>query len=76
MSNETVQHKKIKAIVLTNTSSVSDYSNLKVVEENYPQLENENQVIVRVKVTGLNFAELMQRQGLYRPTTKTPYTPG
>ena len=33
-------------------------------------------MIVRVKAAGLNFAELMQRQGIYQPRTKTPYTPG
>ena len=74
MSNEIIH--KLKALVLTNTSSISDYSNLKVVDQDYPTLENENQLIVRVKATGLNFAELMQRQGLYRPSIKTPYTPG
>jgi NADPH:quinone reductase-like Zn-dependent oxidoreductase len=68
--------KKIKAIVLTSTGSGSDYSNLQVKEEDYPHLERDDQVIVRIKATGLNFAELMQRQGLYRPSTKTPYTPG
>ncbi len=68
--------KKIKAIVLTSTGSGSDYSNLQIKEEDYPHLERDDQVIVRIKASGLNFAELMQRQGLYRPSTKTPYTPG
>ncbi|CAF0751639.1 unnamed protein product [Brachionus calyciflorus] len=67
---------KIKAIVLTSTSGGSDYSNLQIKEENYPKLEKDDQVIVRVKASGLNFAELMQRQGLYKPQSKTPYTPG
>lgn len=69
---------KIKKIVLTSTGSGSDYSNLAIKEEDYPKLDAEkpNQVIVRVKASGLNFAELMQRQGLYKPSIKTPYTPG
>lgn len=67
---------KIKAIVLTSTSGSSDFSNLQVKEENYPKIEKDDQVIVRIKASGLNFAELMQRQGLYKPQTKTPYTPG
>lgn len=68
--------KKIKSIVLTSTGSGSDYSNLQIKEEDYPKIEKEDQVIVKIKASGLNFAELMQRQGLYRPSTKTPYTPG
>lgn len=73
-----VHHPKIKSIVLTSTGSGSDYSNLQQKEEDYPKLDpnREDQVIVRIKAVGLNFAELMQRQGLYKPTTKTPYTPG
>jgi len=67
---------KIKSIVLTSTGSSNDYSNLPLKEEDYPKIEKNDQVIVRVKATGLNFAELMQRQGLYKPSTKTPYTPG
>jgi len=67
---------KIKTIVLTSTGSGSDYSNLQVKEEDYPKIEKDDLVIVRLKACGLNFAELMQRQGLYRPSTKTPYTPG
>ena len=68
--------KKIKSIVLTSTGSGSDYSNLQVKDEEYPKIDKPDQVMVRVKAAGLNFAELMQRQGLYKPSTKTPYTPG
>lgn len=73
-----VHHDKIKSIVLTSTGSGSDYSNLQLKEEEYPKMDpnREDQVIVRMKAVGLNFAELMQRQGLYKPSTKTPYTPG
>jgi len=69
--------KKIKSIVLSSTGSGSDYSNLKLLEEDYPKMEQDSDMcIVRIKAVGLNFAELMQRQGLYKPATKTPYTPG
>lgn len=67
---------KIKAIVLTSTSGSSDFSNLQIKEENYPKIEKDDQVIVRIKAVGLNFAELVQRQGFYKPAPKTPYTPG
>jgi NADPH:quinone reductase-like Zn-dependent oxidoreductase len=72
----TTKPKRIKTIVLTSTGSGNDYSNLQIKEEDWPKIEAPNQVIVRVKASGLNFAELMQRQGLYKPTTKTPYTQG
>ena len=68
--------KKMKSVVLTSTGSGSDYSNLQVKDEDYPKIDKENQVIVKIKAVGLNFAELMQRQGIYKPSTKTPYTPG
>ena len=75
-----VSAKKIKSLVLSSTGSGSDYSNFKLKDEDYPILEGvggrEDSVIVRVKAAGLNFAELMQRQGLYKPSTKCPYTPG
>jgi NADPH:quinone reductase-like Zn-dependent oxidoreductase len=73
---EKTQPKKIKSIVLTSTGSGNDYSNLPVKEEDYPKIDREDQVIVRIKAAGLNFAELMQRQNLYKPSIKTPYTPG
>lgn len=71
-----VDVKKMKSIVLTSTGSGSDYSNLQIKDEDYPKIDKENQVIVKIKAVGLNFAELMQRQGIYKPSTKTPYTPG
>jgi NADPH2:quinone reductase len=78
--NGTSGGKKIKAVVLTSTGSGSDYSNLKLKDEDYPTVEGvagkEEFISVRVKAAGLNFAELMQRQGLYRPSNKCPYTPG
>ncbi len=73
-----VETRKMKALVLTSTGSGSDYSNLQVRDEEFPKIleGHDNMVVVRMKATGLNFAELMQRQGIYKPSTKTPYTPG
>jgi NADPH:quinone reductase-like Zn-dependent oxidoreductase len=68
--------KKVKTIVLSSTGGGNDYANLKIKEEEYPTLERDDAVIVRVKAAGLNFAELMQRQGFYKPTVKTPFVPG
>lgn len=79
-ANGSAGGKKIKSLVLTSTGSGSDYSNLKLKDEDYPTVDGvagrEEYVVVRVKAAGLNFAELMQRQGLYRPANKCPYTPG
>ena len=67
---------KIKAIVLKSYSGGNDYSNLQVQEESYPTLSSPKDVIVRIEACGLNFAELMQRQGFYSPSQRLPYTPG
>ncbi len=65
---------KIKSIVLKSYNllsySTADYSNLQIQEENYPKLSSPNDVIVRIEACGLNFAELMQRQGFYSPAQK------
>ncbi|CAF5113330.1 unnamed protein product, partial [Rotaria sp. Silwood1] len=37
---------------------------------------NPNEVVIHVKFAGLNFADLMRRQGLYSPVPKYPYVPG
>lgn len=71
-----VDVRKIKSLVLTSTGSGSDYSNLQVKDEEYPKCDKDDMVLVKIKAAGLNFAELMQRQGIYKPSTKTPYTPG
>src|SRR2546426_5872414 len=36
----------------------------------------EGQVLVRVRAVGINFAELLQRMGLYPGTPKPPFIPG
>lgn len=71
-----VEVKKMKSLVLTSTSSSSDYANLQVKEEDYPKIDKDDQIMVRVKACGLNYTDLMQRQGSYKPSTKTPFTPG
>ncbi len=57
-------------------SGTTDYTNIAIVNEEYPSLKNENDVLVRIKAVGLNFAELMQRTGFYKTQVKPPYTPG
>jgi len=43
----------------------------------YPsRAPNADEVVVQVKFAGLNFADLMRRQGLYSPAPKYPYVPG
>jgi NADPH:quinone reductase-like Zn-dependent oxidoreductase len=67
---------KIKAIVVKHFGGGDDYSNLALVDEDYPKIRHPNDVVVRIKAAGLNFAELIQRQGFYRPQQRPPYTPG
>jgi NADPH:quinone reductase-like Zn-dependent oxidoreductase len=62
--------------VLKSTGGGDDYSNVVIVDEDYPVIQDADEVLVRVKAAGLNFAELLQRQGFYRPQQKMPYTPG
>lgn len=71
----TVESRKIKSIIMTSSSN-SEYSNFQMKDEDYPKIEKEDQVIVRIKAAGLNFAELIQRPGISKPTKKNPYTPG
>ena len=37
---------------------------------------SEDQVLIRTKFIGLNFADLMQRAGVYPRTPKPPFIPG
>src|SRR5918992_1983524 len=48
---------------------------LRVVERPKP-LPREGEVLVRVAASGLNFADVMQREGLYPGGPKPPYFPG
>ena len=40
-----------------------------------PQLKA-GEVLIRVKAIGVNFADLLQRMGLYPDTPKPPFVPG
>lgn len=51
------------------------YDKLRLKQLPYP-IPDVNEVVVRVKFAGLNFADLMRRQGLYSPAPKYPYVPG
>ena len=48
---------------------------IQIVEEKL-DLPKENQVKVRVHRAGINFADLMMRQGLYGSNPDFPFTPG
>lgn len=71
-----VETKKMKSVWLTSTGSGSDYANIQLRDEDYPKIEKDHMVLVRIKAAGLNFMELMQRQGAYKPSQKTPYAMG
>ncbi len=49
--------------------------NLKLQEENLPAPGN-NEITVKVKAIGLNFADIFAMLGLYSATPKTPFVPG
>ncbi|XP_031558780.1 synaptic vesicle membrane protein VAT-1 homolog, partial [Actinia tenebrosa] len=51
------------------------YGKLKVEKHPKPKATDGN-VVVKVHACGLNFADLMQRQGSYSEAPKVPYTPG
>ena len=48
---------------------------IQIVEEDDPVLQSD-QVCVRIHRAGINFAELMMRQGLYGSSPDFPFTPG
>src|SRR5580704_11566025 len=49
--------------------------NLKMQQRPDPQ-PKAGEVLVRVKVVGVNFADLLQRMGLYPGAPKPPFVPG
>lgn len=63
-----------RALVLTGYGGY-DKIKLQVKKLSKPQLKA-GEVLVRVKACGLNFAELMGRQGLYDPLPSPPVTMG
>ena len=48
---------------------------LEVREMPDPQV-NSGEVLIRVKAVGVNFADLMQRMGIYPGVPKPPFVPG
>jgi len=63
MSRE--EFNEILSVVLTDYGGCG---NVQVHNTPYPKLENDSQVIVDVKASGLNFADIYTRQGLTRET--------
>lgn len=63
-----------RALVLTGHGGY-DKMKLQVKTQNEPQLKA-GEVLVRVKACGLNFAELLGRQGLYEPLPAPPVVMG
>lgn len=76
LTTNKVETKKMKSVWLTSTGSGSDYANIQLRDEEYPKIEKDDMVIVKMKAAGLNFMELMQRQGAYKPSQKTPFAMG
>lgn len=65
---------KVRSLVLTGYGGY-DKVKLQVKPQNKVQLKS-GEVLLRVKACGLNFAELMGRQGLYDPLPAPPVTMG
>lgn len=63
-----------RALVLTGHGGY-DKIKLQVKTQSEPQLKA-GEVLVRVKACGMNFAELLGRQGLYEPLPAPPVTMG
>ena len=55
--------------------SFGDVDQLELVDLPQPQ-PRENQVVIRVQATGVNYADVMQREGLYLGGPKQPFIPG
>jgi len=62
----------ISAVELTGAGG---YEKLRIKKCPY-RMPDANEVLIRIKFAGLNFADLMRRQGLYSPAPKYPYVPG
>ncbi len=62
----------MKAVVLDKTGKTNV---LKISDVDKPKI-NDNQVLVKVKYSGLNYADLLSRQGLYSWSPKRPYIMG
>ncbi|MDZ7687740.1 MAG: NADPH:quinone oxidoreductase family protein [Halobacteriales archaeon] len=62
----------MKAIEVT---EYGDSSNLELTEKDVPE-PGEQEVRIEVEAAGINFADIMQRRGLYPGGPDTPYVPG
>jgi len=58
----------MKQIVTTNTGGIEAMK----VEQRPDPVANAGEVIVRVRAAGLNFADILARQGLYPDAPPTP----
>ncbi|CAF1032331.1 unnamed protein product [Didymodactylos carnosus] len=68
----TSEAKQITVIELVGSGGMDK---LQIKQKPYPVMKDDD-VIIRVRFAGLNFADLMRRQGIYSPAPKTPYVPG
>ncbi|XP_068725582.1 synaptic vesicle membrane protein VAT-1 homolog [Montipora capricornis] len=67
------EEEKMRSIVLT---GYGGYSKLQVQQKFAKPKPIEGHVIIRVHACGLNFADIMQRQGMYPSPKKPPFVPG
>ncbi len=56
-------------------SKAGSLKNLKLVEEDLPEI-NDNEVCVKIKAIGINFADVFTIMGLYRAAPKFNFIPG
>lgn len=63
----------MKAVVLRKTGGTSV---LRVSEVPKPSIKRDDEVLVRVKAAGVNYAEILSRRGLYGWAPKRPYILG
>lgn len=62
----------LKAIVV---SEFGDPDTLKLIEKPIPKV-NENQLLIKVKATSVNYADIKMRKGSYPGEKQLPFTPG
>src|ERR1700735_5176074 len=77
MINLSLQKRPVEG-ALMRAMVVKRYGNpdvLKMRELPDPQL-NPGEILIRVKAVGVNFADLMQRMGIYPGVPKPPFVPG
>src|SRR6202046_3134143 len=77
MINLSLQKRPVEG-ALMRAMAVKRYGNPDVLEmRELPDLQlNPGEVLIRVKAIGVNFADLMQRMGIYPGVPKPPFVPG